>query len=61
MLGWSEITTGPESDQLVHDPCTLDEDTIIDWSYGRLVVEAVIQELPFLTDVHHTTGRLLAG
>ena len=61
MLGWSEITTDPESDQLVHDPCTLDEGALIDWSYGRLVVEAVIQELPFLTDVHHTTGRLLAG
>ena len=61
MLGWSEITTDPESDQLVHDPCTLDEETTIEWSYGRLAVEAVIQELPFLTDVHHNTGWLLVG
>jgi len=61
MLGWNEIITSPESDQLVHDPCTSNDGILIGWSDGLLDVEAVIQELALATDVHHNTGWLFAG
>jgi hypothetical protein len=41
MLGWSEITTDPESEQYLSDPITTDEDSATLFELGADADEAV--------------------
>jgi len=73
MLGWSEITTDPESEQFLNDPFTTDEDSAsllelganadgaIRKSYSLLDADLVIQEsMPPIEDCQHTGWLLFA-
>jgi hypothetical protein len=71
MLGWSEITTDPESEQFLNDPFTTDEDSAsllelganvdgeIRGSYSLLDADLVIQESLLPIDRYQHTGWLL--
>jgi hypothetical protein len=70
MLGWTEITTDPESEQYLSDPFTTDEasaslfalgaraDGAIRESYVLLDADLVIQELSLPIDGCRHTGWL---
>jgi hypothetical protein len=71
MLGWTEITTDPESEQYLSDPMTTDEDSAslfalgasaggaIRESYILLDADLVIQEFALPIDGRHHAGWLI--